>query len=138
MDKPTIASILGTILGLAAGIGGMLLFSPQPAGDNSDLSNRLAAAIRERDDAVKARDDASTALDDGNSKLKMIEQVRARICHGLGFIGIELEEERNAANAGVISAAARRVKVRVIHTDEEQMIAKTVCRVLGLGLKKEN
>jgi acetate kinase len=38
----------------------------------------------------------------------------------------------------VISAAARRVKVRVIRTDEEQMIAKTVFRVLGLGLKKEN
>ena len=64
--------------------------------------------------------------------------VRARICHGLGFFGIELEEKRNAANAGVISAAARRVKVRVIRTDEEQMIAKTICRVLGLDLKKEN
>jgi acetate kinase len=64
--------------------------------------------------------------------------VRARICDGLGFLGIEIEEKRNAANAGVISATARRVKVRVIPTDEEQMIAKTVCRVLGLGLKKEN
>ena len=64
--------------------------------------------------------------------------VRARICDGLGFLEIELEEMRNAANAGVISAAARRVKVRVIRTDEECMIAKTVCRVLGLGLKKEN
>ncbi|MGA8140974.1 MAG: acetate/propionate family kinase [Desulfobaccales bacterium] len=59
--------------------------------------------------------------------------VRARICAGLGFLGIELEEKRNAANAGSISAAASRVAVRVIHTDEELMIAKTVCRVLGLG-----
>ena len=59
--------------------------------------------------------------------------VRARICDGLGFLGIELEEKRNAANEGVISAAASRVAVRVIHTDEELMIAKTVCRVLGLG-----
>ena len=58
--------------------------------------------------------------------------VRARICDGLGFLGIELEEERNAANEGVISAAASRVAVRVIRTDEERMIAKTVCRVLGL------
>jgi acetate kinase len=33
----------------------------------------------------------------------------------------------------VISAAASRVAVRVIRTDEESMIAKTVCRVLGLG-----
>jgi acetate kinase len=59
--------------------------------------------------------------------------VRARICGGLGFLGIELEEKRNAANEGVISAATGRVVVRVIRTDEECMIAKTVCRVLGLG-----
>jgi acetate kinase len=59
--------------------------------------------------------------------------VRARICEGLEFFGIELEEKQNAANAGVISAAANRVSVRVMRTDEELMIAKTVCRVLGLG-----
>lgn len=60
--------------------------------------------------------------------------VRARICDGLEFLGIELEEKRNAANEGVISAAVSRVTVRVIRTDEERMIAKTVCRVLGLGM----
>ena len=59
--------------------------------------------------------------------------VRARICEGLEFLGIELEEKKNAKNEGVISANASRVAVRVIHTDEEIMIAKTVCRVLGLG-----
>jgi acetate kinase len=59
--------------------------------------------------------------------------VRARICAGLGFLGIELEEKRNAASEGVISAAAGRVAVRVIRTDEERMIAETVCRVLALG-----
>ena len=64
--------------------------------------------------------------------------VRARICDGLGFLGIELEEKRNAASEGLISATASRVAVRVIRTDEERMIAKTVCRVLGLGCKTEN
>ena len=59
--------------------------------------------------------------------------IRARTCAGLGFLGIELEDKRNAANEGVISAAAGRVAVRVIHTDEELMIAKTVCDVLGFG-----
>ena len=57
--------------------------------------------------------------------------VRTRICDGLGFLGIELEEKRNLANVGVISTATSRVAVRVIHTDEELMIAKTVCRALG-------
>jgi acetate kinase len=60
--------------------------------------------------------------------------VRSRICDGLGFLGIELEEKRNAANEGVISTAAGRVAVRVIRTDEEFMIAKIVCRILGLGM----
>jgi acetate kinase len=59
--------------------------------------------------------------------------VRGRICDGLKFLGIELEEKQNAANEGAISAAASRVAVRVIRTDEERMIAETVCRVLGLG-----
>ena len=58
--------------------------------------------------------------------------VRARICAGMGFLGIELEQKRNAANEGVISAASP-VVVRVIHTDEEHMIARSVCRVLSLG-----
>ena len=62
--------------------------------------------------------------------------VRARICDGLGFLGIELEDKRNAANEGVISSETSRVPVRVIHTDEEWMIANTVCRVLGLALEK--
>jgi acetate kinase len=64
--------------------------------------------------------------------------VRARICAGLEFLGIEVEEKPNAASDAVISARASRVAVRVIHTDEEQMIAKLVCRVLGLGMTNES
>jgi acetate kinase len=64
--------------------------------------------------------------------------VRSRICEGLGFLGIQLEEKQNAANEGVISTASGRVAVRVIRTDEERMIAKLVCCVLGLSSKKEN
>ena len=45
--------------------------------------------------------------------------------------------DKNAANEGVISAAASRVAVRVIRTDEEQMIARLVCRALGLGMARE-
>jgi acetate kinase len=59
--------------------------------------------------------------------------VRARICEGLGFLGIELNKLRNAETAPVISAQTDRVTVRVIRTDEELMIARSVGRVLGLG-----
>jgi len=63
--------------------------------------------------------------------------VRARICDGLGFMGIELDKKRNAANDAVISAAKSRVTVHVIRADEEWMIARSVCRVLGLGIISE-
>ncbi len=64
--------------------------------------------------------------------------VRERICDGLQFLGIEIEEKRNVTNAGGISAETSRVAVRVMHTDEEVMIAKSVCRVLGLPIEKDN
>ena len=55
-------------------------------------------------------------------------EVRARICDGLEFLGIELDQGRNASNAPVISSAASRATVRVISTDEELMIARAVYR----------
>jgi acetate kinase len=58
--------------------------------------------------------------------------IRARICEGLGFLGIELDDARNEAHEGLISADASRVAVRVIPTDEELMIARSVSRVLRL------
>jgi len=63
--------------------------------------------------------------------------VRARICAGLGFLGIALDEKRNAAGAAVISAERSGIAVRVMRTDEEWMIAQTVCRVLGLTIERE-
>lgn len=62
--------------------------------------------------------------------------VRSRVCEGLGFLGIEIDEKLNAAHEPVISKPGGRVAVRVIRTDEELMIAKTVSRVLGLDGKK--
>jgi acetate kinase len=58
--------------------------------------------------------------------------VRSRICSGLAFLGIELNEGQNMANAGVISLKTSRVPVRVIPTDEASAIAKSVCHVLNL------
>ena len=63
--------------------------------------------------------------------------IRERICDGLGFLGIELNQKRNAKNAPLISPDAGRVKVRVIRTDEELMIARSATRVLNLGSIRE-
>lgn len=60
--------------------------------------------------------------------------IRSRICEGLKFLGIEIEEKYNAENAAVISAVTGRVAVRVIHTDEELTIARSVCAIIGVGV----
>lgn len=54
--------------------------------------------------------------------------VRARICKDLDFLGMELSDAHNEETAPVISTSASRVTVRVIRTDEELMIARSVLR----------
>jgi acetate kinase len=56
--------------------------------------------------------------------------VRQRICERLDFLGVEINDVRNAENAAVISAGNGRVTVRVIRTDEELMIARSVRAIL--------
>jgi acetate kinase len=62
--------------------------------------------------------------------------IRERICDSLGFLGIELDPTRNAKNASLISTDGGLVAARVIRTDEEIMIARSVVRVLGVDSQK--
>jgi len=58
-------------------------------------------------------------------------KIRARICAGLEFLGIEIEEARNASNDSLISAGSGTVVARVIHTDESSMIAQNVQQLMA-------
>jgi acetate kinase len=57
--------------------------------------------------------------------------VRKQICDGLDFLGIRMDAKRNEANAGLISSPESRVRVRVVKTNEDLMIARHVVSVLG-------
>lgn len=50
--------------------------------------------------------------------------VRARICERLGWMGIEIDHGRNAANDPIISSDFARTTVMVIPTNEELVIAR--------------
>jgi acetate kinase len=63
--------------------------------------------------------------------------IRARICDGLQFLGLELDRKRNNTSAPIISAPKSKVTIRVIRTDEEIMLARSVLRVLGLTGKSK-
>jgi acetate kinase len=66
-----------------------------------------------------------------------LPMIRARICDGLHFLGVELNASANAQNAPLVSMNAGKVAVRIIRTDEEIVIARSVCRVLGIDSAKE-
>ena len=57
--------------------------------------------------------------------------VRSRICEGLGFLGITVDEAFNTAGATVISKEGSGVTVRVIRTDEESEIARSALQLLN-------
>lgn len=61
--------------------------------------------------------------------------IRKRICFGLQFLGIELDETRNNKNENIISTDESKIPVYVIKTNEEIMIAKLVCSVLKYPIK---
>ena len=63
--------------------------------------------------------------------------VRAKVCEGLKFLGVELNQRCSAEHAPLISPDSGRAKVRVIHTDKELIIARSVVRVLNLGSIQE-
>jgi acetate kinase len=57
-------------------------------------------------------------------------EVRAGICAGLGFLGLKMDQSRNATNAAVISHEQSQVTIRIIETNEEIMIAKSVLKIV--------
>lgn len=59
--------------------------------------------------------------------------VRQAVCAQLGYLGVKLDEAKNQANALSIEAPDSRVKVAVIPTDEESIIARDIIQVLGLN-----
>ena len=56
--------------------------------------------------------------------------VRSGICRGLGYLGIDLDDDRNDASAPIISRGT--CEVRVVPTDEERMIARHTRQIASL------
>jgi acetate kinase len=61
-------------------------------------------------------------------------EIRQRVCEGLDWFGIELDNKKNASivggKEGIISKKDARVKVYVIPTNEELIMARDTCRVV--------
>jgi acetate kinase len=51
-------------------------------------------------------------------------QVRLGVCEGLQYLGVTLDPEKNSRNDGIISAPTGTCTVRVVHTNEDLVIAR--------------
>ena len=61
------------------------------------------------------------------------DETRKGICEGLDWLGFELDDERNSGLHGkeaIISSDRSRVKIMVIPTNEELMIAEDTMKLL--------
>ena len=57
-------------------------------------------------------------------------EIRRRVCERLGWAGLTLDADRNRANEVRISAEGSRLGAMVIHTDEEQLIARETLKLM--------
>jgi acetate kinase len=64
-------------------------------------------------------------------------ELRARICEGLGFLGVKVDAEANARHASVISASSGGVPVVVEPTDEQWIAASHAAAVLQLSATRK-
>lgn len=58
--------------------------------------------------------------------------IRARVCDGMDWLGLSLDPKRNAENARDLAKITGRVRIKVILTDEERLIAQAVNDALTL------
>jgi acetate kinase len=56
-------------------------------------------------------------------------EIRERIVEGLGFLGLEIDREKNKENSPVISKGP--VQIRAIKTNEELMLVKQTWRIIS-------
>lgn len=121
MDKATTSSVVGTILGLVAGIGGMLLFSPKPA-DDSGLSDRVTEIARERDDAVSEREKSEAALADASAKQKLAEQTARELAD-------ELSNKADAKGDAADEAKALQAKLDKLKAETDEALRQKNARI---------
>jgi acetate kinase len=62
------------------------------------------------------------------------EEVRATICRGLSWIGVSLDEARNASANNPVSDSASRCAVRVLASQEDEQIARHTSALLRKNL----
>jgi acetate kinase len=64
--------------------------------------------------------------------------IRAQICDDLSYLGVSIDQTKNATHDPIISKSGNRVTVRVMKTNEELLIARHTDRILNVEYRMEN
>jgi acetate kinase len=111
----------------------------EEANENNDRRSRLAIEIfcyraRKYIGAYLAASGGVDAVLFAGGIGENSPEIRARICDGLQWMGLELDDERNRSHLhgkeGVISSDSSRLAAYVIPTDEELLIARDTIRCI--------
>lgn len=119
--------------GIAGGSGDMAQLLAR-AGSDSHAAEAVALFCYQAGKAVAAMAGALDGIDVlvfAGGIGEGAAAIRQRICAKLAHLGVLLDAARNDAHAAVISADNSRVIVRIIHTDEQWMLAENARILLG-------
>jgi acetate kinase len=64
--------------------------------------------------------------------------IRKKVCHGLKFLAMDIEDEKNESGKAIISSEKSSIIVRIVKTNEELMIARHAYNLLGEYNGKRN
>ncbi len=119
------------LLGLSGVSGDMRDLLARAGGDSAcaDAVALFCASVRKAIGALAATLDGLDTLVFAAGIGENCPAVRTQVCAGLSHLGVVLDEARNAANEDVISAGRSACAVRIVHTDEEAIIARETLRL---------
>jgi acetate kinase len=134
-DADRVEQVLSQQSGLAGISGGIHDMRDLLAREASDEACRLAVAIycyqiKKQIGAYAAALGGLDALVFSGGIGEHAPAVRRRICNGLAFLGVDIDDRLNDADAPLVSTSASRVAIHVIPTDEELVIAQAAYQAI--------
>lgn len=135
MDAKAIETLLykqSGLLGVSGGISNdMRVLLDSPAPEAAEAVDLFLYRIRREIGSLIAALDGLDGLVFTAGIGEHSPEIRRRVCSALAWLGLEVDEAANRANASRLSTATSRVAALVIPTDEERMIARHTREVLA-------
>ena len=135
MDATALSNLLyreSGLQGLSGLSGDMRVLEASQAPEAGQAIDYFTACCRREIAAMTAAVQGLDALVFSGGMGENSSRIRAAVCAGLGWLGVEIDPDANAAARGApaqISTAVSNVQVWMIPTDEESVLARAAARL---------